>query len=231
LVNSGGVIFAAQEHLIKTPAPLRIPMEMLGNQQAVEDWLETHAGALKELADRRLEAAESYRENVIRRNMHELVDLLISDADMLPGEAAEQISVRRIASRESDRTAAEIMEPIPTIPVHHCVKDAAVMLVQAGCPILAVVNSSGVMEGVVSEWDITRATALGSPDDQPLGEIMTRSVISASPTEGILDMIRKLEYHEISAMPVVEGGAVLGMVSADLLARRSLLRLLQSQIN
>jgi len=43
-------------------------------------------------------------------------------------------------------------------------------------------------------------------------------------------MIRKLEYHEISAMPVVEGGSVLGMVSADLLARRSLLRLLQSQI-
>jgi CBS domain-containing protein len=104
------------------------------------------------------------------------------------------------------------------------------MLVQADCPILAVVNLSGVMEGVVSEWDITRATAQGSPDDQPLGEIMTRSVISASPTEGILDMIRKLEYHEISAMPVVEGGAVLGMVSADLLARRSLLRLLQSQI-
>jgi glutamate dehydrogenase/leucine dehydrogenase len=230
LVNSGGVIFAAQEHLIKTPTSLRIPEEMLGDPQAVETWCETQAVELKQLADRRLEAAESYRENVIRRNMHELVDLLISDADMLPGEAAEQISVRRIASREGDRTAAEIMEPIPTIPIHHCVKDAAVMLVQAGCPILAVVNQQGVMEGVVSEWDITRATALGSPDDQPLGEIMTCEVISANPNEGILDMIRKLEYHEISAMPVVEGGSVLGMVSADLLARRSLLRLLQSQI-
>jgi glutamate dehydrogenase (NAD(P)+) len=43
-------------------------------------------------------------------------------------------------------------------------------------------------------------------------------------------MVRKLEYHDISAMPVVEHGAVLGMVSADLLARRSLLRLLQSQV-
>jgi hypothetical protein len=32
-------------------------------------------------------------------------------------------------------------------------------------------------------------------------------------------------------MPVVEQGAVLGMVSADLLARRSLLRLLQSQVD
>jgi glutamate dehydrogenase/leucine dehydrogenase len=230
LVNSGGVIFAAQEHLIKTPVSLRIPGGMLGDRQAVETWLDAHARELKDLANKRLEAAESYRENVIRRNMRELVDLLISDADLLPGEAAEQISVRRIASRESDRTAAEIMEPIPTIPVDQCVKDAATMLVQAGCPILAVVNAEGTMEGVVSEWDITRATALGSPDDQPLSEIMTRAVISASPGEGILDLIRKLEYHEISAMPVVEGGSVLGMVSADLLARRSLLRLLQSQI-
>ena len=230
LVNSGGVIFAAQEHLIKTPASLRIPGKILGDRKAVETWLESHAAELKDLAERRLEAAERYRDNVIRRNMRELVDLLVSDTDMLPGEAAEQISVRRIASREGDRTASEIMEPIPTIPVQRCVKDAAICLVQEGCPILAVVDAGGVLVGVISEWDITRATALGSPDDQPLVEIMTRNVISASPTEGILDMIRKLEYHEISAMPVVDGGAVLGMVSADLLARRSLLRLLQSQI-
>jgi glutamate dehydrogenase (NAD(P)+) len=44
-------------------------------------------------------------------------------------------------------------------------------------------------------------------------------------------MVRKLEHYDISAMPVVEQGAVLGMVSADLLARRSLLRLLQSQVD
>jgi glutamate dehydrogenase (NAD(P)+) len=58
---------------------------------------------------------------------------------------------------------------------------------------------------------------------------MTREVIAADPMDGILDVIRKLEYHEISAMPVVDGKSVLGMVSSDLLARRSLLRLLQSQ--
>jgi predicted transcriptional regulator len=43
-------------------------------------------------------------------------------------------------------------------------------------------------------------------------------------------MIRKLEHHEISAMPVVEKGSVLGMVSADLIARRSLIRLVQAQV-
>jgi glutamate dehydrogenase/leucine dehydrogenase len=230
LVNSGGVIFAAQEHLIKTPPELHIPREMMGDGQAVDVWLEKQAGELSALAQKRLGAAQIYRENVIRRNMRELVDLLISDADMLPGEAAERISIRRIASSEGDRTAAEIMEPIPTIPVDSCVKDAAILLVKAGCPILAVVNANEGLEGVVSEWDITRATAMGSPDDQPLREVMTREVISVNPKDSILTMIRKLEYHEISAMPVVDEGCVLGMVSADLLARRSLLRLLQSEM-
>ena len=39
LVNSGGVIFAAQEHIIPTPAHLQIPAAMLGNREAVESWL------------------------------------------------------------------------------------------------------------------------------------------------------------------------------------------------
>ncbi len=141
-----------------------------------------------------------------------------------------RISIRRIALHESDRKASDIMDAIPTISVECTVQEAAIRLVDAGCPILTVVGSDGDLAGVVTEWDITRATVLGSPDNQPLEQIMNRKVISASPTDSILEIIRKLEYHEISAMPVVEHGCVLGMVSAELLARRSLLRLLQTQL-
>lgn len=229
LVNSGGVIFAAQEQLIKTPAHLRIPKEMLGDRSAVESWLVQNAMELQDLASRRRAAAEAHRDEVIRRNIRELIDLLVADSDLLPCEAAERLSVRRIATRESDRTAAEIMDPIPTISLESTVRQAALALVQAGCPILAIVSPSGELSGVVTEWDITRATAIGSPDDLPLEQVMTRQVISASPQDGILEVIRKLEYHEISAMPVVAGKEVLGMVSSDLLARQSLFRLLQSQ--
>jgi glutamate dehydrogenase (NAD(P)+) len=45
----------------------------------------------------------------------------------------------------------------------------------------------------------------------------------------LLNVVRKLEHHEISAMPVVDEGQVQGKISARLLAQRSLLRLLQSQ--
>jgi len=231
LVNSGGVIFAAQEQLIKTPDHLRFPDKILGDNLGVEHWLEDHAAELDELAEKRRLAAETHRDEVIRRNIRELIDLLISDPDMLPSEAAERISVRRIAARESDRKAAEIMESIPTIPVESTVKQAASALVQGSSPILAVVNPESELVGVVTGWDITQATSIGSPDNLPLENVMTREVISADPQDGILDVIRKLEHHEISAMPVVSGKAVLGMVSSDLLARRSLLRLLQSQIS
>ena len=57
-----------------------------------------------------------------------------------------------------------------------------------------------------------------------------KKVIYATPDENILELIRKLEYHEISAMPVVDEGNVKGVVSSDLLARKSLLRLLQSSL-
>jgi len=181
------------------------------------------------LAEKRRLAGETYRNEVIRRNMGELIDLLVSDADMLPCEAAERISIRRIAARESDRNASDIMEPIPTAAIDSPLRHAATMLIETGSSILAVVSEKGELAGVVTEWDITRAVSLGCEEDMLISEIMTSNVISVAPDEGILEMVRKLEHHEISAMPVVDDGVVVGMVSSDLLARRSLLRLLQSQ--
>ena len=130
LVNSGGVIFAAQEQLIKTPGHLRIPEEMLGNRKAVDAWLLDHATEYEELAEKRRLAAEKAREDVIQRNMRELVDILVSDPDALPHEAAETISIQRITSREKIRKAADIMESIITIPITGTVQQAASLLVE-----------------------------------------------------------------------------------------------------
>jgi glutamate dehydrogenase/leucine dehydrogenase/predicted transcriptional regulator len=229
LVNSGGVIFAAKEHLIRTPGHLRIPSDMLGNGKAVDGWLAKHAEELQELAEKRRQSADAYRAEVIQRNMKEMVDLLVADADTLPSDAAERISIRRVASREGDRTAAELMVPMPTIPAGKKVSEAAALLLDAGSNILAVIGEQGELVGVVTDWDIVRATAQGGDEDQPLDEIMSRNVISVAPQETITEMIQKLEANEISSMPVVDESGVCGMISTDLLARSTLLRLLQSQ--
>jgi len=229
LVNSGGVIFAAQEHLIQAPDALRIPDERLGDRQAVEAWLDEHAAAFAELAERRRLAAEAQLRRVIPRNMEELVDLLVADPDRLPCEAAEQIAVGRIASSERDRTVADVMEPIVTVLEDRTVRDAAERLVTTAGDLLAVVSPAGDLVGVITEWDVTRASATAAAADLPLAEIMTRDVVAACPDESILDVVRKLEHHEISAMPVVTEEGVAGVISGDILAQRTLYRLLQAQ--
>lgn len=229
LVNSGGVIYAAQEHMIKTPDHLRIPQTMLGDREAVGRWLSDHRADFEALAEQRLVAGEAKRDEVIRRNMKELVDRLVADPDMLPCEAAEQISISRIASSERYRTVADVMAPIPTIAKDRTVRDAAQLLIKESSDILAVVSAAGELTGVVTEWDVTRASATARAEDLPLTEIMTREVITAHPADSIIDVVHKLEHHEISAMPVVEGERVVGVISSDLLARRTLYRLLQAQ--
>ncbi len=227
LVNSGGVIFAAQEHIIKTPEHLRFPRDILGNEEAVARWLEKHQDELAQLAAKRLEAGVKQREEVIRRNMKELVDFLIADPDMLPLEAAEQISITRIANRERLRPIRFIMEPLTLIGPEVSLRQAAQLLVDDPNEMLAVVDS-GRLLGVVTDWDITYAIARGLREDLPVADIMSREVITVHPEATIPEVLRLLESHEITAMPVVEKDGVIGVISSHILARKTLARLLQS---
>ncbi len=228
LVNSGGVIYAAHERIVPTPDHLLIPKDILGKPDAIENWLKKNRDDFVNLAEIRRKAAVEKLETVIRRNMEELVDGLCKDADSLPCEIAEQISVQRIASKEKSRTAKDIMEKAPTIGVDKGVTDAAQLIVDAHVPIVNVVSEKGKLIGIVTSWDITRAMASKLPMDSPLTKIMTADVITSRPDATIIDCIRKLENHEISAMPIVEEDKVVGIISGDILARRTLFRLLQT---
>ncbi|THB80673.1 MAG: CBS domain-containing protein [Desulfobacteraceae bacterium] len=230
LVNSGGVIYAAHERIIPTPDHLLIPQERLGNEQAGNEWLKQHEEEFAALSEKRRKAAVDKLETVIRRNMEELIDGLCKDHDSLPCEIAEQISVSRIASMEKSRTARDVMADSPTIEVDKNMTEAAQILVDIDSPMVCVVSEKGKLIGIVTNWDITRAMALKLPMDSPLTKVMTADVITAGPDATILDCIRILENNEISAMPVVEDNKVLGVISGDILARRTLFRMLQTMI-
>lgn len=228
LVNSGGVIYAAHERIIPTPDHLLPAEECIGKPDAVEKWLEKNQKEFAQLAEIRRKAAVEKLETVIRRNMQELINGLCKDADTLPCEIAEKISVQRIASKEKSRTARDIMENAPTIDVNKSVADAARLLKDSHVSIVNVVSEKGKLIGIVTNWDITKAMASELDKDAPLTRIMTADVITGSPDATILDCIRKLENHEISAMPIVEQDRVIGVISGDILARRTLFRLLQT---
>jgi glutamate dehydrogenase/leucine dehydrogenase/CBS domain-containing protein len=228
LVNSGGVIYAAHERMIPTPDQLLVPKNILGHAKEIEHWLHQNREAFAELAEIRRKAAVEKLETVIRRNMEELIDGLCCDADSLPCEIAEKISIRRIASMEKTKTARDVMEDAPTIAVDRQITDAARLLVESPVSIVNVVSEKGKLIGIVTNWDITHAMASCLPMDAPLTRVMTADVVFTGPDTPILDCVRMLENHEISAMPIVEKDQVLGIISGDILARRTLFRLLQT---
>ena len=228
LVNSGGVIFAAQERILRTPDHLQIPEEFLGKRETVEKWLKDHAKDFAELSKQRLKAGEEYRENVIHNNMIELVDLLSANPDILPCVAAEQISLQRLTAKEKERTAKDIMIPLPTIDVKSTIQEAASLIIKDMSDIIAVLSENKLV-GVVTDWDITKATAEGNIE-ATLDKIMTKDVVTAHPNFTILDIVRELEQYQISAMPVVKEGIVLGKISSDLIAQRYVLDLVKSRV-
>ncbi|CAG0945000.1 Catabolic NAD-specific glutamate dehydrogenase RocG [Anaerolineae bacterium] len=227
LVNSGGVIFAAHERLMPTPHELRIPAEMLGNREAVDKWLKDHASDFAVLAEKRRVAAEKKRDDVIRKNMVELVDGLIAEDDALPCQVAERISINRIVSRESHRVASEVMVEMATTQVGCSVQDAARTLVEKNTDILSVLASDGHVVGIVTDWDITQAASRGQIAGVQVDAVMTREIIHCGPQDTILEVVTKLEQHDISALPVLSSeGRLLGAITSNLLATRTLYRLL-----
>ena len=227
LVNSGGVIFAAHERLIPTPTELRVPAEMLGNRAAVDRWLAEHAKELDALAEKRRVAAEQKLETVIHENMVQLIDGLIADDDALPCQVAERISVNRIVHSESHRVASEVMVEMATTLVNCSVQDAAKTLVEKNTDILSVLAADGHVVGIVTDWDITQAASSAQLAGVKVDAIMSREIIACRPEDSILDVVLKLEQHDISALPVVApDGKLMGAITADLLATRTLYRLL-----
>jgi CBS domain-containing protein len=117
------------------------------------------------------------------------------------------------------------MVPPILIQASSTIRDAASVLIDTGSSLLVIVDQNEQLKGVITQWDITRAAAAGCGLAGSVAQIMSREVISASLDDNLIDVVRKLEYHEISTIPIVKDQSVLGLISTDDLARRSLLPL------
>jgi CBS domain-containing protein len=117
------------------------------------------------------------------------------------------------------------MEFIPTIDVNSKAQDAASLLIKQNSDIAAVLKND-ILIGVVTDWDITKAMAENACDVN-LDVIMTKNVVTADPNYSIIEIVRELEQYQISAMPVVEDGKVLGKIHVDLIAQRYILHSLK----
>jgi len=79
---------------------------------------------------------------------------------------------------------------------------------------LPVVDNSRLI-GIISERDYTRKVILKglSSKDTAVRDIMTREMLTASPSDGIQDWMRVMTEKRVRHLPVLQGTRMIGIVS------------------
>jgi CBS domain-containing protein len=77
------------------------------------------------------------------------------------------------------------------------------------------VLSGGKLAGIVSERDYARKVILKGKHshEMPVKEIMTSPVFTVSPEHSVEDCMRVITAHRIRHLPVMEGDALVGIIS------------------
>ena len=114
----------------------------------------------------------------------------------------------------ADLMATSVMAVTPAATV----ADAARRMIERDTGV-AVVMDEGELVGVISERDILRVVSEGAAGETPVGERMTRHVLTGTPTTTLPEALAIMVQGRFRHLPVVDAGRVVGMVSMrDLMA-------------
>jgi len=109
-----------------------------------------------------------------------------------------------------DRKGRAIFSVEPEAPVLEAIRAMAAHHVGA-----LLVMQGGTLSGIVSERDYARKVILmgRSSSDTPVRDIMSSPVLTVSPDDTVQRCMQLMTDQRVRHLPVVEGDAVVGMVS------------------
>lgn len=114
---------------------------------------------------------------------------------------------------------------LPVVSDGSILKRALEVLNSGGLGLVAIVDASGVLKGVLSDGDVRREVCCGPFDlDGPVDAVMTVSPKRAIVGESSAHVLDVMEQHEITVLPVVnDSNQLMGMVHLhDLLGKGAL---------
>ncbi len=104
---------------------------------------------------------------------------------------------------------------VATIDGEQSIRAALAMLADKGIGALVVSSDGRRIDGIVSERDVARGLhdrGAGLLAD-PVASVMTAEVHTCTPHASVHDLARTMTDHRVRHVPVVEDGALVGIVS------------------
>ena len=93
--------------------------------------------------------------------------------------------------------------------------DIAKLLARHGIGCIVIEGDDGKIAGIVSERDLMRAIGQAGAKvlKEPVSDFMTKTVVMAREADTIDRLLSEMTTHRFRHMPVVERGALIGLVS------------------
>lgn len=158
---------------------------------------------------------------------HEIMEELkrqIEKGEFLLTQPVDKIPTKGVLKpmrQKEIKVVSSVMTKAITISPETGIDEVSRIILQKNVNHLAVVDENNVLIGIVTSWDVAKAVAkakgvsLGKAKD-----VMTRKVITTFPDEPIEVAARKMEMHNISALPVIDAKRrVLGLVTSEDLSK------------
>jgi len=120
------------------------------------------------------------------------------------------------------RLTRDRSSPVLTCDVESTVSDAVTMLAEHRIGAMPVIEN-GTLAGVFSERDVIYRLREHGPSvlDMTVGEVMTAPAVTVGPETSVLAALSLMTKRRIRHLPVVENGAMVGLVSiGDLVKHR-----------
>jgi CBS domain-containing protein len=104
---------------------------------------------------------------------------------------------------------------VATVDATATIRTALALLAEHGVGALVVSTDGRGVDGIVSERDIVRALHERGAGllAEPVSSVMTAEVHTCVPGAGVEELARTMTEHRVRHVPVLDGGALVGIVS------------------
>jgi len=141
------------------------------------------------------------------------------------GANAEATSVETRLAGQGIQVRQMMVTDFRTIPIHATLNDAVALLLSGEQREFPVVDNLGRTEGILTRDNLIRGLSLRGPQST-VAEAMSAGVPSVPSTLGFQEALDRLRSSRLPALPVIDGGALVGLLTLDnitdlLLVRRA----------